>query len=324
MRELIHSVYPKCSEVDSSTYGCIGTIETENCVTNKGLIGGEFRESNYGGDSEWSLINRWDANKKIHKKILDLYNEDSLSSEFGLEAWVTTNRFELFSNNGKYTPIIAEVGREFVDKGVRNENYAKNIIKDLYNLKPNQEGVTWKLYTNCSGSINDTIHGQDIVLEFNDESLFFQVKPLTEEDIKIVLDDRGEFYKVNSHHSHRKYKMNKVDIIIYVDSINEKYIVFNNDYNYIQTILSDSYKFPFYIDYYELPLFTNMNIEKVPLTPPDRDDKKLLQKSKEEKIKFYKERIKYFKDKLKELGISDDLMESIKKYKNKLLKLLTQ
>jgi len=322
IREIIHSVYPKCSDISSNINGCIGTIERERCVTGKGVIGGKFMESNYGGDSEWSLVNRWDANKNIHRKILEFYNDDSQSNDFGLEAWITVNRFELFSNDGKYTPALVELGSNMVTKGVKNETYAKNIIKQIYNLEPNQEGISWQLYNNCSGSINDTIYGQDIVLETNNTSYYFQVKQTTENYIKIVTDDRGNFYRVNSYTPHQKYKMEKVDVIVYVDPENDKYIFFKNDYNYIQTVGSGEYTYKFHINYYEEPLITNMNIEKISLTSSEKEEKELLKKTKQEKIKYYKERLEYFRQKLKELGDLDELKENFKRYKIRLMKLL--
>jgi len=324
MRELIHSVYPNCSKVQSNVNGCIGTIETENCVTSKGIIGGKFTESNYGGESEWSLINRWDTNGKVHKKIIELYNNDSLSDEFGLEYWVLVKRNELFSNDGIYTPELAEIGRDAIIKGTKNETYAKQIIRKIYQLNPEQENVTYKIYNYCSGSINDTKLGQDIVFETDGVKYYYQVKPIKEEEIKIIIDDRGQFYRVSSYFSHQKYKMENVDVMVFVDVISDKYIMFKNDFDYIQTVKSGTYPEPYYINFYEEPISTNMTIEKLPLTSSRGEEKELLQKSKENKIKFYKERFDYFKEKLKELGYSEEINEQIQKYKHKLIKLIRE
>ena len=40
-----------------------------------------------------------------------------------------------------------------------NENYAMNIIRHIYKLNPDEEGMTYELYEHCSGDINDRKKG---------------------------------------------------------------------------------------------------------------------------------------------------------------------
>ena len=118
--------------------------------------------------------------------------------------------------------------------------------------------------------------------------------------------------------------MDYVDIIIYVNTSTDEYVMFRNDYNKIITTSSTNYGGPkFTINYYEEPIKTNISFE-LKKSDIKSSNKKLLQRDKEKLINLYKERIQFFKEKLKELGISEDLSEGIKKYKFELMKLLSQ
>jgi len=327
MRDLMFNQYPSCDD-DKSGNGCIGKINEPNCETNIGIIGGYYTEEEYGGTGNWSLINRWDANTNIHSAIINIYKREKkkTKSNLSFEDWILENAYDLFSNDGIYTEELVDIAKDYFDKGIKNESFAKNIIEKIYDLDKTKENIDYKLYNYCGGAINDTLYGQDIVLELeNNEPIYFQVKPFKLDDIGYFEDDdRGFYYGVKSYNQHNKYKMDYVDIIIYVNTSTDEYVMFRNDYNKIITTSSTNYSGPkFTINYYEEPIKTNISFE---LNKSDikSSSKKLLQRDEEKLISLYQERLNYFRNKLKELGISEDLSEGIKKYKFELMKLLSQ
>lgn len=325
LRKLIQAQYKPCeSEPDPLKNGCIGQINTDDCKTNVGIIGGDYIEQKYGGTGNWSLINRWDANDNIHKLIAKIYKRDTKKVLGSISTdWLETNAFDLFSNNGKYTSELADKGIEYFKKGFESESSAKKIIQQVWNLDELNNNIDYKLYNNCGGSIDDTIYGQDIILELNGEKYFFQVKSFKDNEIKYYQDsDRGFYYGVESYKKHTSYKMDKVDIILYINTSKNQYILFRNDYRKIITTANLYYP-PYIINYYEKPIATNMQFTLQNVDKP-LPEKKLLSSNKENLIAFYKERLDFFKQKLKELGYSEDINEQIKTYKRKLIKLLTE
>jgi Fe-Mn family superoxide dismutase len=328
LRKIIFSVYPKCSEVDRNVEGCIGKIETSDCQTNEGIIGGNYQEKKYGYGNEWSIINKWDSNTNIHKKLEELFEKRGKDNPDYAKLngfdWLNEKKFDLFSNNGKLTSTLADVGKETMIRGWENENYAKELISSIYRLNPEELGVRYKISTNCSGSYNDTKLGQDIELEIDNEKYFFQIKQIKKDQVKVFTDDRGPFYRINASYVHDKYKMEHVDVIVYVDIENNSYIMFRNDHDKILTIKSPNWGEKFYIYYYEEPIHTNMTFKAEPKyqSPSIEKQKELLKKTKEEQIKQYKEKIKFYQDKLKEFGVSDEIQEQIKVYRNKVINLI--
>ena len=327
MRDLMFNQYPSCDD-DKSGNGCIGKINEPNCETNIGIIGGYYTEEEYGGTGNWSLINRWDANTNIHSAIINIYKREKKKTKrnLNLEDWILENAYDLFSNDGIYTEELVDIAKDYFDKGIKNESFAKNIIEKIYDLDKTKENIDYKLYNYCGGAINDTLYGQDIVLELeNNEPIYFQVKPFKLDDIGYFEDDdRGFYYGVKSYNQHNKYKMDYVDIIIYVNTSTDEYVMFRNDYNKIITTSSTNYSGPkFVINYYEEPLKTNISFELKKGTTLS-SEKKLLRRDKEKLVKYYQDRIQFFQDKLKDLGISEELSEGIKQCKIQLLKLLTQ
>jgi Fe-Mn family superoxide dismutase len=320
IKELVNSQYNQCG--DGDTEGCIGKIETQKCTTNVGVIGGKYSEKNYGGDSMWSIVNRFDTNSKIHKEIILIWSEKT-NGEVDLSKWIKDNTYDLFSNNGEFTERLVELNSKTVTEGKRNEDYSKEIIRKIYKLDPLEEGISYELYEHCSGDVNDREKGQDIVLKFgDDEPIFFQVKPFYSDTIKLFDGgERGYHYKLDSWNNHNKYKEENVDIIVYVDRVNDKYIMFRNDHSRILTISNPNKFPPFFINYYELPISTNLKLN------PEQEkktynQKKQIKRDVDQDIKFYEERIKYFQNKIKELGGSSELNEMVNYYKGELGKLI--
>jgi ferritin-like protein len=207
--------------------------------------------------------------------------------------------------------------------GKENESYAMKIIKEIYNLKPEEEGITYELYEHCSGDINDRKKGQDIVLKFpNEEPIYFQIKPFLEGDIEFYdSGERGYYFKVASWHNQSKYKGDNVDVIMYVDRTTNRYIMFRNDHNRMITVGNSKKYPPFFIYYYEMPLKSNFKLEmkqETPKTPV----KKTTKKDTEKEAEFFKERIQYFQDKLKELGYGESINEVVKFLNSKYQKII--
>jgi len=345
MRSIIQSVYDKCDSnnpIDGWVNGCKGDLNIPECgPTNIGIIGGKYTEEKYGGKGNWSLVNRWDANGNVHSEIEKIYKEEAEKFKtekkvkylISLREWINENRVELFSNDGEWIDRLAKVSIENFKQGLKNEEYGRDMINLAFGLDKYKQDIEYKINFNCGGSKADTIKGQDIVLQFeNEEPIHFQIKSMKEGYVKLFNSDRGKYYRVASWHEHTKYKEDNVDLIVYVNQENKEYIIFDNDFSKIITTPNSNYKrnnlegdinIPKYIYYYEEPFNTNMtNIE---LIAPQLKAKvnPRLEKDKDQLIKQYQERISYYKNKLKELGINDEnISEAIRFYKNKINKLL--
>lgn len=255
LKDLINSQYELCNGNDLKN-GCVGKITTETCDTDYGVIGGLYSEKNYFGDdfSDWSIINRFDTNSRVHKKIIELYYEFNDSTEKSLDKWIYDNAKELF--NGIYTKDLVLINKETIEKGNNTENFAKSILERLY---PNST-----IKQHCAGDIRDRKLGQDFDVIINSMSHYFQIKPIRLVDIKKYDSDRGVYYEIPSYYDSSKYSEENVDAIMYVDLSEKKYIIFHNDFSKILTTKRKSFnpKLPsFNIFYYEEPIHTNMKIQ---------------------------------------------------------------
>lgn len=321
IRELIESQYEGCFN-QQFKYGCIGKIETKKCNTDIGVLGGEYAEKKHGGKSQWSIINRFDTNSKVKNEIQKIWMEETEGLK-DFKTWIINNAYNLFGNDGMYLERLATPNIGTIEIGQLNETYAKQAIRESYNLNPEEEGVSYELYEHCSGDINDRKKGQDLVLKFkNGDTLFFQVKPVDHQ--KIVLydgDDRGYYFVIPSWVTQNKYKSENVDVLVYVDRPNQKYIMFRNDHNRMLTISNKEKYPPHLIYFYELPLKSNF---KVPISkePNKLSIKKSLLRDKDKEIRYYKDRILFFQNKIKELGGSEELNEMVKHLKKELSKII--
>jgi hypothetical protein len=205
--------------------------------------------------------------------------------------------------------------------GKKNESYARNILIRTFKLNPEEEGMSWKIIERCAGDVRDRKLGQDFDVTIDGVSYFIQVKPTDYTMITKVGSERGYYYKLPSWHEHTKYQEKNVDLIVYVDRPNDKYIIFKNDFSRIQTV-SNPKKFPkFYVIYYENPVDTNMTLE-TELEPDKLESKPKLVKDKEKEAEYFRERLKYYQDKLRELGATNEISEGIIYYKTKLKQLI--
>ena len=324
LRELIHSQYVGCYGQQYKN-GCIGKVQTKKCKTDLGVLGGEYAEKKHGGTSQWSIVNRFDTNSRVKKEIYDIWKEET-EGLTDFKTWIKKHAFDLFSNEGMYLDRLAQINVGTIEVGKENEGYATSIIRHIYKLNPDEEGITYEIYEHCSGDVNDRKKGQDIVLKIKGkDTIYFQVKPFVNENNEIQFfdgGDRGPYFKVDSWHTQNKYKGENVDVIIYVDRTEQKYIMFRNDHNKMLTV-SNSKKYPpYFIYYYEMPLQSNF---KVPLQKETQKApvKQFISKDVNKQIEFYKDRIKYFTDKIKELdGENSEISEMINFYKKELNKII--
>ena len=58
LKKLVNSQYEDCIN-EQYKYGCVGKIQTKKCTTEKGVLGGDYSEKKYGGDSNWSIVNKF-------------------------------------------------------------------------------------------------------------------------------------------------------------------------------------------------------------------------------------------------------------------------
>jgi hypothetical protein len=318
-KKLINSSYSECS-VGKYRTGCLGIIETKKCTTERGILGGNFSEKKYGGNGNWSIINRFDTNSVVHKEIGKIWVEETDGLD-DFKSWILNNLNELVGNSGKYTKRLVDINKNTILTGRENESYAKTVIINTFKLNPDDEGISWNIIERCAGDIRDRKLGQDFDVVIDGTSYFVQVKPVDYSLIEKIGSERGYYYKVPSWHNHNKYKESNVDIILYVDRPKDKYIMFRNDYSKIQTVANPSTFPKFFVYYYENPIYTNMEFvvrqesEKIDVKPK-------LVRNKKNEIDYYKERIQYYQELIDKLGDNEEITERVIRLEKKLSYLL--
>jgi len=318
-RNLINNTYPKCEGL-TYTNGCLGKIETEQCKTDEGIIGGKYTEQNYGGIGNWSIINKFDTNSPVHKEIQKIWSEETNSVE-NFRTWITNNIGELVGDEGRFTERLVNLNVKTIVDGRANEDYAKSVLITSFKLNPEEEGLTWDIIERCAGDIRDRKLGQDFDVVVDNISYYIQVKPVDYKKIEKIGSERGYYYKIPSWHYHSKYTESNVDLILYVDRPKEKFVMFRNDFARIQTVANPTTFPKFFVIYYENPLKTNMDFN-VSVEPDKVESKPKLIRDPQKEIEYYKERIQYYKDKLEELGDSENITEMIKYYNKELYQLI--
>ena len=318
-KKLINSSYTECN-IGKYRTGCVGVIETKKCTTERGIIGGRFSEKKYGGNGNWSIINRFDTNSIVHKEIEKIWIEETDGLD-DFKTWILNNLNELVGNDGKYTKRLVDVNKNTILTGRENESYAKTVIINKFKLNPDEEGLTWSIIERCAGDVRDRKLGQDFDVIIDGTSYFVQVKPVDYSLIEKIGSERGYYYKVPSWHNHNKYKESNVDIILYVDRPKDKYIMFRNDYSRIQTVANPSTFPKFFVYYYENPIHTNMEFEVHPEAEKVSIKPKLA-RNKESEVDYYKERIQYYQELIDKLGGNQKLTERVHSLSKRLSYLL--
>jgi Fe-Mn family superoxide dismutase len=226
IQEMLSKVYPKCSPEIIKDYSpnkhietpCYGKIDTNDCKTNFGVIGGKYAISQRGGVGEWSVVNWFDANTRISDKILEFfkkYNRDNL--DFG--TWMNRMKNVLFGEDGKFTKTLADIimnpqtKKGTLDSGSNRENLAI----ELLNIKYKNLDIT----RYCDGDTRDKYNGQDMMVTKNGVSKYIQVKP-TRDLFESEIDGEANYiFK-----SKNKYKPENIQIFALIDN-KDNYIFFD-------------------------------------------------------------------------------------------------
>ena len=215
-----------------------------NCNTSEGVI--NVYEHEPGIDS-WSILNRFDTNSLVRKKIIEWYKSESGGREPSpddLMDWIDENKEKLF--NGDYTEELVLLNKTTIEKGNKNEEFAKKILRDFY-------GESSQIDRFCSGDIRDTRYGQDIAVTANGNKYYIQVKPF-QKVLSFIDKDGDTFFEVYSKNfSPSKYSERKVQVFLFVDEVNGNYIAFQNKKNKILNKGSIT-------SFYEPYLISNMSV----------------------------------------------------------------
>jgi hypothetical protein len=218
-------VYPKCSpEVLTTTEGinkpCVGRIDSENCKTGYGVIGGKYTSESRGGVGLWSVINFFDTNSQVHSVIKDIYQKEN--TNLSLNEWVNVNIKNLVGDDGIYTSELADKiltknsGTRF--KGNKNEEVIVNV------LEKNYPGVVINRF--CDGDERDRLNGQDLMVTLDGVTKYFQVKPLYGDIILHTKMDGDTYFEIKSYDDIlNKYSPNNVQKLAFVNG--EDYIIFD-------------------------------------------------------------------------------------------------
>jgi hypothetical protein len=213
----------------------------DDCETNTGVIG-IFPHSE---NDVWSILNRFDTNSKVREKMHQIFLQSSPIdvSQRAFENWIEENRDNLFGPDGKYTKELVDLNIITVESGNKNEEYAVDILKKRF------PDVPVKRY--CSGDVRDTKKGIDITVEHPSGNFNIQVKPFI--NINSYVEPDGDtFFEVKTYLDVNKYSERNVNVFMFVDSTNQKFILFKNKKNKIGQM---PYKV---VRFYEPPLYTNM------------------------------------------------------------------
>ena len=223
-----------------------GSINTEDCQTGEGVLD-VFPHSPV---DRWSILNRFDTNTDVHKKLIELFNDSGVitKDDNSYRNWIVTNSFDLFDKGGKYSDELVGLNRSTIELGNANELFAIEMLKSKFGEKSNIKRF-------CSGSIDDTKKGKDLQVTIDGNVFSVQVKPFT--DVISVVDSDGDtFFKVLSWLDPFKYSKTNVQVFMFVNTTNREYILFQNRPNKISKEKRGIIKF------YEPYLDTNVDIQK--------------------------------------------------------------
>lgn len=219
-----------------------------DCETNEGVIN-IFPHSD---QDVWSILNRFDTNRKVGKKIEQIFisqnPEDRTHKSF--MNWITENKYDLFGPNGKYVKELVDLNLGTVVSGDKNEKYAIEILKSKF--------PTSEIKRYCAGDVRDTMKGIDLSITNNNIVLNAQVKPFSQ--ITSFYDDEGDtFFEVKSFQfNHEKYRETNVQLLIFVNTETNQFIIFQNKKQKIAAISTTKTT-----RFYEPPLYTNMTFKTV-------------------------------------------------------------
>jgi len=269
IRDLLRQVY--------QPLGKWGKIQNpdNNCETGEGVIG---IYPHLEGEDEWSILNRFDTNSNVRKKMRELYKMENPDADVlddrKFAKWLEINKEKLF--NGEYTEDLVSINRKTVDKGNENEKFVIEILENYF-------GGNAKVKRFCSGDVRDTKKGMDISVEIGKKKYFIQVKPFISIDSYIDASEGDTFFQITAFFEPKKYSEKNVDIFFFVKD--REYIAFQNERRKIQQPYANKTNF------YEPYLITNIDFSKEPKakrfiksTKDKQDEVKQLFKTSQRKI----------------------------------------
>lgn len=297
MEQLIKKILSEMFEKNSKTYadfirktlqkiyepknmwGSINDPE-KGCVTGVGVIGGNYEH--IPGIDKWSILNRFDTNYSVAKKIREIYSQEnpgSEPSERDIMEWIGIGdlnpiAYELFDEGGKYLEELVNINKGIIERGNDNEEFAMDALRLHLGLKETQ------LRRYCSGSIEDTKKGQDIAFQINNQWYTMQVK--TVKTIKSRIDEYGEtYYEVSPvDFDKQRYAMKNVNFLFFIAG--PDYVMFQNIHQRMNKIHST-------LRFYEPTFIDNLGEKDV---EPSSVDKKSKQIAKELGITDKRRKIK--------------------------------
>jgi hypothetical protein len=226
--------------------GLLGRAPNPNddCETNFGVIN-IFPHSE---QDVWSVLNRFDTNYFVEKKLKEWFNIASKNnrSQEDFLSWIEKHKNNLFGPEGKYTQILVNLNRETIDSGNKNEEFAVAVIKERF---PNA-----RVRRFCAGDYRDTLKGIDINVKEGNSDFNIQVKPFNGV-ISSVSPEGEKFFEVFSKIKTEKYSERNVNVFMFVNSQSDEYILFRNKKSKITQITDNVVKF------FEEPVYTNLSFE---------------------------------------------------------------
>lgn len=218
----------------------------DDCDTNVGVIN-IFPHSE---QDVWSVLNRFDTNTKVKNRLKELFELSGIDgrSDQDFRKWIEDNRDDLFGPNGTYSQELVDLNMTTVVSGNRNEEYAVNILKNLF-----PDRVIKRF---CAGDKRDTRQGIDIVVEYPTKSINIQVKPFVKVDSYVELDGDTFFEVKSMYFDANKYSERNVSAFMFVNINEGNYILFKNNKTKIGQMRNHITRF------YEPYLDSNINFEE--------------------------------------------------------------
>jgi Fe-Mn family superoxide dismutase len=243
IQEFLTKIYPECSPKIITDYdptkrissACWGKIESNDCKTSYGVIGGKYAVSTRGGVGEWSVINWFDGNQKVGNEIKKIFVENNPDND-DFNLWMDKNNNILFSEEGDYIDRLinvisnVETKKGTLDRGIELENITEKIL--------NKKNISVTRF--CDGDIIDKFEGKDFSIIENGTEKFIQVKRLDHLEIIKTPNNYTNYVFI----SKNIYRKENIQIFAFVES-EKNYLFFENKGVYKKT--NDGYyKYTFF------------------------------------------------------------------------------
>jgi hypothetical protein len=142
-----------------------------------------------------SIINYSNSNILLCSWIVDYFNCNTKLELFNI---ISTEYANLFSPSGKYFDIVLSKLRLTESNGIKNEEFAAEVISDFLKKK-NIDSKVYRTETDCR---DDLFLGIDLYFMYNGKKITCQVKPFKSISIQ------GESIKIESSGKLKPYSVN--------------------------------------------------------------------------------------------------------------------